>query len=184
MFAIGELRGELIKSATCPNIRNSIRWYPYLNVSSNHVFSSQHTTMLVRNRIVCSPPERIVLASSMILMTTRVMKSQYATYTWEGSTIPVRICLLLLLRSQVHTYAIWLGRINTLCKHSYWQHVILSWCVKHPWCKFYLGDDEYECRVRVLPPFWKTRYHLNKSTSRNNICKMTRNCSISNTVFL
>uniref|UniRef100_A0A453II92 DDE Tnp4 domain-containing protein n=1 Tax=Aegilops tauschii subsp. strangulata TaxID=200361 RepID=A0A453II92_AEGTS len=33
--------------------------------------------------------------------------------------------------------------------------------------KFYLGDAGYACRPGVLPPFRKTRYHLNEFSSRN-----------------
>ena len=33
--------------------------------------------------------------------------------------------------------------------------------------KFYLGDAGYACRPGVLPPFRKTRYHLNKFFGRN-----------------
>ena len=29
--------------------------------------------------------------------------------------------------------------------------------------KFYLGEADYACRLGVLPPFRKTRYHLNSS---------------------
>ncbi|KAM3367024.1 hypothetical protein ACQJBY_015976 [Aegilops geniculata] len=33
--------------------------------------------------------------------------------------------------------------------------------------KFYLGDAGYACRSGILPPFRKTRYHLNKFSGRN-----------------
>uniref|UniRef100_A0A453QTU8 DDE Tnp4 domain-containing protein n=1 Tax=Aegilops tauschii subsp. strangulata TaxID=200361 RepID=A0A453QTU8_AEGTS len=33
--------------------------------------------------------------------------------------------------------------------------------------KFYLGDAGYACRPGLLPPFRKTRYHLNKFVGRN-----------------
>uniref|UniRef100_A0A8I6YNS4 DDE Tnp4 domain-containing protein n=1 Tax=Hordeum vulgare subsp. vulgare TaxID=112509 RepID=A0A8I6YNS4_HORVV len=33
--------------------------------------------------------------------------------------------------------------------------------------KFYLGDADYACRRGVLPPFMKTRYHLNEFAGRN-----------------
>ena len=33
--------------------------------------------------------------------------------------------------------------------------------------KFYLGDAGYACRSGVLPPFRKTRYHLNEFSGRN-----------------
>ncbi|KAK1682753.1 hypothetical protein QYE76_043601 [Lolium multiflorum] len=33
--------------------------------------------------------------------------------------------------------------------------------------KFYLGDAGYACRPGILPPFRKTRYHLNEFTPRN-----------------
>ena len=33
--------------------------------------------------------------------------------------------------------------------------------------KFYLGDAGYVCRPGVLPPFRKTRYHLNEFSNRN-----------------
>ncbi|KAI4986357.1 hypothetical protein ZWY2020_018987 [Hordeum vulgare] len=33
--------------------------------------------------------------------------------------------------------------------------------------KFYLGDVGYACRLGVLPPFRKTRYHLNEFSGRN-----------------
>nr|XP_020167523.1 protein ALP1-like [Aegilops tauschii subsp. strangulata] len=33
--------------------------------------------------------------------------------------------------------------------------------------KFYPGDAGYACRPRVLPPFRKTRYHLNEFAGRN-----------------
>uniref|UniRef100_A0A453EMC9 DDE Tnp4 domain-containing protein n=1 Tax=Aegilops tauschii subsp. strangulata TaxID=200361 RepID=A0A453EMC9_AEGTS len=33
--------------------------------------------------------------------------------------------------------------------------------------KFYLGDAGYACRPGVLPPFRKTRYHLNEFSGRN-----------------
>ncbi|XBI10365.1 hypothetical protein VPH35_137655 [Triticum aestivum] len=32
--------------------------------------------------------------------------------------------------------------------------------------KFYLGDADYACRPDVLPPFRKTRYHLNEFAGR------------------
>ena len=32
---------------------------------------------------------------------------------------------------------------------------------------FYLGDANYACRPGVLPPFRKTRYHLNEFVGRN-----------------
>ena len=33
--------------------------------------------------------------------------------------------------------------------------------------KFYLGDAGYACRPGILPPFRKTRYHLNEFSGRN-----------------
>uniref|UniRef100_A0A452XLK3 DDE Tnp4 domain-containing protein n=1 Tax=Aegilops tauschii subsp. strangulata TaxID=200361 RepID=A0A452XLK3_AEGTS len=33
--------------------------------------------------------------------------------------------------------------------------------------KFYLGDADYACRPGVLPPFRKTRHHLNEFAGRN-----------------
>jgi hypothetical protein len=33
--------------------------------------------------------------------------------------------------------------------------------------KFYLEYDGYACQLGVLPPFRKTRYHLNKFSARN-----------------
>ena len=36
-----------------------------------------------------------------------------------------------------------------------------------PNCKFYLGDAGYACRPGVLPPFRKTKYHLNEFAGRN-----------------
>ena len=33
--------------------------------------------------------------------------------------------------------------------------------------KFYLGDAGYACRPGILPPYRKTRYHLNKFSGRN-----------------
>jgi hypothetical protein len=32
---------------------------------------------------------------------------------------------------------------------------------------FYLGDAGYACRPQILPPFRKTRYHLNEFSTRN-----------------
>ena len=39
--------------------------------------------------------------------------------------------------------------------------------LKIPEGKFYLGDAGYACRPGILPPFRKTRYHLNEFTPRN-----------------
>nr|XP_051207336.1 uncharacterized protein LOC127323203 [Lolium perenne] len=36
-----------------------------------------------------------------------------------------------------------------------------------PESKFFLGDVGYACRPGILPPFRKTRYHLNEFTARN-----------------
>ncbi|XP_051211588.1 protein ALP1-like [Lolium perenne] len=33
--------------------------------------------------------------------------------------------------------------------------------------KFYLGDDGYACRPGILPPFRKTRYHLNEFSAKH-----------------
>jgi hypothetical protein len=36
-----------------------------------------------------------------------------------------------------------------------------------PEVKFYLGDAGYACRPSVLPPFRKTRYHINKFSAKH-----------------
>ena len=46
--------------------------------------------------------------------------------------------------------------------------------------KFYLEDAGYACRPGILPPFRKTRYHLNEFSGRN-YPRTPRNCSISDT---
>ena len=38
--------------------------------------------------------------------------------------------------------------------------------INMPEGKFYLGDAGYACRPEILPPFKKTRYHLNEFNSR------------------
>jgi hypothetical protein len=45
--------------------------------------------------------------------------------------------------------------------------------------KFYLGDVGYACRPGILPPFRKTRYHLNKFSPRN---RPQMGCSILDTL--
>ncbi|KAK1643834.1 hypothetical protein QYE76_061639 [Lolium multiflorum] len=35
--------------------------------------------------------------------------------------------------------------------------------------KFYLGDAGYTCRPGILPPFRKTRYHIDECTPRNRL---------------
>ncbi|KAK1681249.1 hypothetical protein QYE76_042097 [Lolium multiflorum] len=39
--------------------------------------------------------------------------------------------------------------------------------LQNPEGKFYLGDARYKCRPGILPPFRKTRYHLNEFSPRH-----------------
>ncbi|KAK1603782.1 hypothetical protein QYE76_027455 [Lolium multiflorum] len=133
LYAIGELRGEMIKPAsmnTPTKIKNSYRWFPYFRVSTkscsfylSDVCGRKHYT-----------------SQNVLAAIDFDMRYTYVLAGWEG------------LAHDASILADNLSRPDGL---------------QIPEGKFYLGDAGYACRPGILPPFRKTRYHLNEFSAKH-----------------
>ncbi|XP_071685445.1 uncharacterized protein [Lolium perenne] len=124
LYAIGELRGEMIMSAsmnTPPKIKNSYRWFPYFRVPR-----SMYATFRGRKHYT---------SQNVLAVVDFDLRFTYVLARWEGSAHDVIIL------------------VDNLSSPDGLQI---------PEGKSYLGDAGYVCRPGILPPFRKTRYHLNK----------------------
>jgi hypothetical protein len=94
LFAVGELRGKMIKARphnTSPKIMNSYKWFPYFKVSTTHVSSVHHTCRMDTTMTVYSLLHMIVLGLSMVLMSQQGCPKHKLQHSGEGRTTPARM---------------------------------------------------------------------------------------------
>ncbi|SPT20816.1 unnamed protein product [Triticum aestivum] len=139
-FTIGELRGEMIRrpsGQTPPKIRGSPRWYPYFK---DCIGSTHVTARVPRSQSAAYRARKHYTSENVLAAVDFDLKFTYVLAGWEGSAHDANILSDSMSRP---------AGINI------------------PDGKFYLGDAGYACRPGILPPFRKTRYHLNEFSGRN-----------------
>nr|XP_051211948.1 uncharacterized protein LOC127329477 [Lolium perenne] len=143
LYALGELRGEMIKPAsmnTPTKIKNSYRWFPYFRDCIGAI-DGTHVTAKVSRSMSTSFRGRKHYTSQNVLATVDFeMRFTYVLAGWEGSAHDASILSDCLSRPDG---------------------------LQIPDGKFYLGDAGYACRHEILPPFRKTRYRLNEFSAKH-----------------
>ncbi|XP_051202388.1 protein ALP1-like [Lolium perenne] len=143
LYAIGELRGEMIKPAsmnTPTKIKNSYRWFPYFRDCIGAIDGTHVTAKVPRSMSAAFHGRKHYTCQNVLAAVDFDMRFTYVLAGWEGSAHDASIL------------AYNLSRLDGL---------------QIPDGKFYLGDDGYACRPGILPPFRKTRYHLNEFSAKH-----------------
>ncbi|WVZ51102.1 hypothetical protein U9M48_002280, partial [Paspalum notatum var. saurae] len=143
LYAIGELRGEMIKAPsteTPEKIRTSQRWYPYFKdcvgaIDGTHVHARVPTKIAAAFRGRKHYPTQNVRAAVDF-----DLKFTYVLAGWEGSAHDALILADALERPKG---------------------------LRVPQGKFFLVDAGYACRPGFLPPYHATRYHLKEYGGQN-----------------
>nr|XP_020175900.1 protein ALP1-like [Aegilops tauschii subsp. strangulata] len=142
LFAIRELRGEMIRrpsGQTSPKIRGSPRWYPYFKHCIGAIDGTHVTARVPRLQSAAYTGRKHYTSQNVLAAVDFDLKFTYVLAGWEGSAHDANILTDNMSRPD---------GINI------------------PDGKFYLGDAGYTCRTGILPPFRKTRYHLNEFSGR------------------
>ncbi|KAK1620126.1 hypothetical protein QYE76_025643 [Lolium multiflorum] len=145
LFAIGELKGEMIKPAsmnTTLKIKNSCRWFPYFRDCIGAIDGTHVTIKVPRSMSAAFRGRKYYTSQNVLAAVDFDMRFTYVLARWEASAHDASIL------------ADSLSRPDGL---------------QIPNGKFYLGDVGYACRPRILPPFRKTRYHLNEFSASNDL---------------
>ncbi|KAM3407870.1 hypothetical protein ACQJBY_001293 [Aegilops geniculata] len=143
LYAVGELRGEMIRrpsDQTPPKIRGSPRWYPYFKDCIGAIDGTHVTARVPRSKSAAYRGRKHYTSQNVLAAVDFDLKFTYVLAGWEGSAHDANILTDSMSRPD---------GINILDG------------------KFYLGDAGYACRPGILPPFRKTRYHLNEFSGRN-----------------
>ncbi|XP_071681839.1 protein ALP1-like [Lolium perenne] len=143
MYAIGELIGEMIKSAsmnTPTKIKNSYRWFPYFRDCIGTIDGTHVTAKVPRSMSAAFHGRKHYTSQNMLAAVDFDMRFTYVLAGWEGSAHDASIL------------------VDSLSRPDGLQI---------PDDKFYLGDAGYACRSGILPTFRKTRYHLNKFSAKH-----------------
>ncbi|XP_071680294.1 uncharacterized protein [Lolium perenne] len=138
LYAIWELRGEMIKPAsmnTPTKIKNSYRWFPYFKDCIGAIDGTHVTAKVPRSMYVAFRGRKHYTSQNVLAAVDFDMRFTYVLSRWEGSTHDASILDDSLLRPDG---------------------------LQIPDGKFYLRDVGYACQPGILPPFRKTRYHLNE----------------------
>ncbi|XP_071683459.1 protein ALP1-like [Lolium perenne] len=145
LYAIGELRGEMIKPAsmnTPTKIKNSYRWFPYFRDCIGAIDGTHITAKVPRSMSATFRGRKHYTSQNVLAVVDFDMRFTYVLAGWEGSAHDASIL------------ADSLSRPDGL---------------QIPDGKFYLGDVGYACRPGILPPFRKTRYHLNEFSAKHRL---------------
>ncbi|XBH65338.1 hypothetical protein VPH35_118952 [Triticum aestivum] len=143
LYAVGELREEMIRrpsGQTPPKIRGSPRWYPYFKDCIGAIDGTHVTARVPRSQSAAYRGRKHYTSQNVLAAIDFDLKFTYVLAGWEGSVHDANILTDSMSRPD---------GINI------------------PDGKFYLGDAGYACRPGILPPFRKTRYHLNEFSGRN-----------------
>ncbi|XP_073354942.1 uncharacterized protein [Aegilops tauschii subsp. strangulata] len=137
LYVVRELRGEMIKSPTGrtpTKIRTRPRWYPYFKDWIGAIDGTHVTARVPRSQAATYRGRKHYTSQTVLAVVDFDLKFTYVLAGWEGSAHDANILSDIMSRPD---------GINI------------------PDGKFYLGDVGYACRPGILPPFRKTRYHLN-----------------------
>ncbi|XP_071676988.1 uncharacterized protein [Lolium perenne] len=143
LYAIGELRGEMIKAIsmnTPTKIKNNYRWFPYFRDCIGAIDGTHVTAKVARSMYAAFRGRKHYNIQNVLAAVDFDMRFTYVLAGWEASTHDASIL------------ADSLSRPDGL---------------QIPDGKFYLGDVGYACRPRILHPFRKTRYHLNEFSAKH-----------------
>ncbi|XBI28642.1 hypothetical protein VPH35_052820 [Triticum aestivum] len=143
LYVVEELRGEMIRSPTSrtpTKIRTSPGWYPYFKDSIGAIDGTHVTARVPRSQAAAYRWGKHYKSQNVLAVVDFDLKFTYVLDGWEGSAHDANILS------------------DNMSRHD---------GINIPDGKFYLGDVGYACRTSVLPPFRKTRYHLNKFAGRN-----------------
>ncbi|XP_051206926.1 protein ALP1-like [Lolium perenne] len=143
LYAIGELRGEMIKPAsmnTPIKIKNNYRWFPYFRDCIGAIDGTHITSKVPRSISAAFRGRKHYTIQNVLATVDFDMRFTYVLVGWEGSTHDASILansLSMPVGLQIHDG------------------------------KFYLGDVGYASLPGILPPFRKTRYHLNEFSAKH-----------------
>ncbi|XP_051202505.1 protein ALP1-like [Lolium perenne] len=143
LYAIGELRGKMIKPAsmnTPTKINNSYRWFPYFRDCIGTIDGTHVTTKVLRSMSAAFRGRKHYTSQNVLAAVDFDMRFTYVLAGCEGLAHDASILSDILSRPDG---------------------------LQIPDGKFYLGDAGYACRPGILPPFRKTRYHLNEFSAKN-----------------
>nr|XP_020183731.1 protein ALP1-like [Aegilops tauschii subsp. strangulata] len=143
MYTVGELRGEMIRSPTGrtpTKIRTSPKWYPYFKDCIGVIDGTHVTARVPRSQAASYRGRKHYTSQNVLVVVDFDLKFTHVLAGWEGSAHDVNI-------------------LGDSMSHHDGINILDG--------KFYLGDAGYACRPGVLPPFRKTRYHLNEFVGRN-----------------
>ncbi|XP_071678552.1 uncharacterized protein [Lolium perenne] len=143
LYAIGELRGEMIKPASTnkpPKIKNSYRWFPYFRDCIGTIDGTHVTTKVPRSMSAAFRGRKHYTSQNVLAVVDFEMRFTYVLAGWEGSA------------HEASNLAGNLTRPDGL--------QILEG-------KFCLEDAGYACRSGILPPLRKIRYHLNEFSTKH-----------------
>ncbi|XBI08521.1 hypothetical protein VPH35_136243 [Triticum aestivum] len=143
LYAVGELRGEMIRSRTGrtpTKIRTSPRWYPYFKDCVGAIDGTHVTARVLRSQAAAYRGRKHYTSRNVLAAMDFDLKFTYVLAGWEGSAHDANILS------------------DSMSHHD---------GINIPDGKFYVGDVGYACRPGVFRPFRKTRYHLNEFAGRN-----------------
>ncbi|KAK1661910.1 hypothetical protein QYE76_050069 [Lolium multiflorum] len=143
LFAIGEFRGEMIKLAsmnTPTKIKNSYRWFPYFMDCIGAIDGTHVSAKVPRSMSATFRGRKHYTSHNVITAVDFDMRFTYVLAGWDGSSHDASILADIMSRPDG---------------------------LQIPDGKFYLGDAGYACRPGILPPFKKTRYHLNEFSAKH-----------------
>ncbi|EMS53107.1 hypothetical protein TRIUR3_33898 [Triticum urartu] len=133
----------MIKSPTGrtpTKICTSLRWYPYFKDCIGTIDGTHVTARVSRSQAVTFRGRKHYTSQNVLVVVDFDLKFTYVLAGWEGSSHDANILS---------------------------DNISRPDGINIPDGKFYLGDVGYACRPGVLPPFRKTRYHLNEFFDRN-----------------
>nr|XP_020188456.2 putative nuclease HARBI1 [Aegilops tauschii subsp. strangulata] len=142
-YAVGELRGEMIRrpsGQTPSKIRGSLRWYPYFKDCIGAVDGTHVTARVPGSQSAAYRGRKHYISQNVLAAVDFDLKFTYVLAGGEGSAHDANILT------------------DSMSQPD---------GINIPDDKFYLGDAGYACQPGILPPFRKTRYHLNEFSGRN-----------------
>ncbi|XP_071678598.1 protein ALP1-like [Lolium perenne] len=125
---------------TPPKIKNSYRWFPYFRDCIGAIDGTHVTAKVLRSMFVTFRGRKHYISQNVLAAVDFNMRFTYVLAGWEGSAHDSSILADSLSRP---------GGLQI------------------PEGKFYFGNAGYACRPGILPPFRKTRYHLNEFSPRH-----------------
>ncbi|XP_051201847.1 protein ALP1-like [Lolium perenne] len=125
---------------TPTKIKNSYRWFPYFRDCIGAIDDTHVIAKVSRSISAAFRGRKYYTSQNVLAAADFDMRFTYVLAGWEGSAHDASILADSLPRPDG---------------------------LQIPNGKFYIGDAGYACRHGILPPFRKTRYHLNEFSTKH-----------------